>query len=1225
MKSLKLQFIILLVFSFGNELYSQNAQDELHGDITNRARNTHAGNQIKTTFYNTGMLGGYKGDVNTIGGEWPINTGQVELGNSSPYVMTELRMFSNIDPVTGDSVYKYLTPAIFSQGWDPAQFSKDSLSTFLGFEPLPGFLSVANRQKGKNIDIAMSHEAFTWPAYWPDKTSDAFDPGWKGHWNGYFGKDQFNSDEESFFVMDDYQFKKRLKGLSLPKPIASQPERGGLGIRMAFRGLQWSNPDAQDAIFWIYRITNFGDLTLLKTLFGTNVGASSGARTKGGSDESKDDAAQYYREKGLAVNYDSDNRDALNKTPVPWVGFAFLESPGNALDGIDNDGDADSLLHGVATGRYLVPSDFAKQYTVGSPIVVIDYATANYKRTVTTMPAGGVDFAFNGIKYHKNPNTLLIEQERNGIDDNLNGLIDEIDGAKIPDPNSLTDSITYFLYLQSDYNKQNYRIKDYFTGEGLDNPMIDERRDDGIDNDGNWDPAFDDVGLDGKPGTGDTGEGDGVPTPGNLELPGEPNIDKTDKAETDQIGLTSFKYYEYGVLTYSNDDQIWAFSAPGYFDNKSTKIADYDYIFSSGFFPIKPDQDEFFSLALLFAYNETDMFRALETVKNIYNSNYNFAVAPLRPIVKAEAGDRKVTLYWDERAESSFDRYLRTYDFEGYKIYKASSATFSDAVITDGFGVPRYKKPEEIYDRIDSVFGFFPKDFGTGVKFNLGNETGLQHTYVDTDVKNGVRYFYAVTSYDKGDVNKNIGPSESTAYISVDQTGEIQLGENVAVVTPEAPSAGYERAKFDISPSMVGDGKTRGTVGVNILAPAEIVEGDEYELNFLDTSNDSTDNDFDGKDEKTDIDEMLPLETTGFTLTNLSANIRMDTVIVDTVMIREYGKVGTQNLEIKNLYDDKDADPRTFSKVLGAFEIFVNNPKPGVYQNESEGIIDGIQWSKNIDPLQASFMSIKPFTFGGYKSGTAYPRQYEIIFYDSIVDTSTLIRLPLAPPSNSKVPVPAVKVNFHVYDKQSGKKLKFGFTDFSVKPALTPPGYFSAKDKIIMFETLPDNSILITHEIKYDELQDTSFIDYHGKRLGSNDTLRVFPVNPFNKDSKYHFKVSSEKTNLPTAKAAMNKIKVVPNPYVVTALWELPNPYSNGRGERKIEFINLPPKCTIRIFTVDGDLVKTLYHENKALSNGSEPWNLQSKDNMDVSYGIYIYHVEAPEIGEFVGRFLLIK
>ena len=114
--------------------------------------------------------------------------------------------------------------------------------------------------------------------------------------NGYFGEDQLNADQESYFVLDDYQYKKRVHGYALPKPVPSEPDRGGLGLRMAVRGLQWSNPDAQDCIFWLYEIRNFGQLFLDQVLFGLNVGASSGALV-GYNTDWDDDVARYYREK----------------------------------------------------------------------------------------------------------------------------------------------------------------------------------------------------------------------------------------------------------------------------------------------------------------------------------------------------------------------------------------------------------------------------------------------------------------------------------------------------------------------------------------------------------------------------------------------------------------------------------------------------------------------------------------------------------------------------------------------------------------------------------------------------------------------------------------------------------------------------------------------------------------------------------------------------------------
>ena len=108
------------------------------------------------------------------------------------------------------------------------------------------------------------------------------------------------------------------------------------------------------------------------------------------------------------------------------------------------------------------------------------------------------------------------------------------------------------------------------------------------------------------------------------------------------------------------------------------------------------------------------------------------------------------------------------------------------------------------------------------------------------------------------------------------------------------------------------------------------------------------------------------------------------------------------------------------------------------------------------------------------------------------------------------------------------------------------------------------------------------------------------------------------------AKANLDDIKVVPNPYVVSNTFEPKNPYTTGRGPRKLYFNHLPTQCTIRIFSVDGTLVDVIEH-NSDMTNGSAEWDLLTRDEMDVAYGLYIYHVDAPGIGEKVGRFILIK
>ena len=62
----------------------------------------------------------------------------------------------------------------------------------------------------------------------------------------------------------------------------------------------------------------------------------------------------------------------------------------------------------------------------------------------------------------------------------------------------------------------------------------------------------------------------------------------------------------------------------------------------------------------------------------------------------------------------------------------------------------------------EGISGFFSNSFGTGVQFFLGNDVGLVHSYVDSPLVNGQRYFYAVTAFDRGDAEANISPSETS-------------------------------------------------------------------------------------------------------------------------------------------------------------------------------------------------------------------------------------------------------------------------------------------------------------------------------------------------------------------------------------------------------------------------------------------------------------------------------
>ena len=110
------------------------------------------------------------------------------------------------------------------------------------------------------------------------------------------------------------------------------------------------------------------------------------------------------------------------------------------------------------------------------------------------------------------------------------------------------------------------------------------------------------------------------------------------------------------------------------------------------------------------------------------------------------------------------------------------------------------------------------------------------------------------------------------------------------------------------------------------------------------------------------------------------------------------------------------------------------------------------------------------------------------------------------------------------------------------------------------------------------------------------------------------------------AKAAVDwnqKPYVVPNPYIGSASFEPQIYNAAGRGDRRLEFRAIPTGGIVRIYTVHGDLVQTLRQDGSTA--GFVAWNLRTKDNLDVAPGLYVFHVEAPKLGSYVGKFAVIK
>ena len=1259
-----------------------------------RKNAVHKGNLVKTVFGNWGVVG-QPSDKGPRGAWIHENNGYV--GDVSPFVGAQI--------TTRDTSGN-------EKSFHSVVVSPVSRPTLGGHEVSPtgkqwGFEPVAGYAEPNQSSIAMSTNPRSWPSTWPDQ------PTWANTWNGYFGQIS-NASEESYYVMDDandeeFNFAENNNYRVAFKPDSTMPSRNGLGLEVKVRGMQWGQFLAQDVIFWLYEVTNTSTTDYDQIVFGMLVGTYIGVTgTDDRPGEYDDDWSFFDVERDLTFTGDYDNNVSRNSNwvgnEVGMVGYAFLESPGNPFDGIDNDRDAAEY----GDVDIFEAEDFENRVlSEGDELILIDN---DFNRSSHFLTAGPNTIRTRGLEVVLSPgDTLLPEGNEilapnassssdlivngnavDGIDNDFDGLIDENfylhyrQIRKDQDGNILFDILNPTAFVN------------YVTGVGSLNPMIDEKRDDGEDNDGDWIAEFDDLGSDGVPGTDDADgtEGNGWPDPG------EPNFDQTDPDESDQIGLTSFNYFTpAGDIPMHNDEALWDMMEPGYFDvpasiQNGVPVAgeDGDFVYSSGYFPLRAGQTERFSIGLLYGEDQSDLLKNLTTVKNIYDSDYRFPTAPLKPQVSAVAGDGSVTLYWDRRAEESVDPVLKIKDFEGYKIYRATDPNFNDVrTITNSLGVVEGYEFLEQFDLINEYSGpFYPsEDLFTqsdGYTFYLGDNTGLQHSYIDNDVENGRTYYYAVVAYDRGDAATDIFPSENTKFIAISPTGEISVDENTLVIVPGPTPPGYTSSRGDLDIETISKVGT-GFVSADVIDP-KALKDHTYVLTFEDLATDGLDNDNDwdastddiGTDgiagtndadgsegdgipqngepnfEFGDADELGRLTTTYSVLDSTGFSITFNSL--DTL----YVQLGVKNIVESSVevFDESGAliTPSNYEMryVAGAIRATMLGSLPDdtytitgqyypVYKSpyifDSPFVAEAFD-SDIFDGIQLYFENDWDVELIDSLTGWNTPDKYDFIFGTTIINLGGGVILnPIRYPSNYEITFDADPIFFandstfmvEFFGGAQNENLAVNFQLTNVTGGYNPQilfddqdnnGELTSGDVILIFDQDNNGKYFYTWNIVFRDSPTYPDVDTVFA-FTESDTVFVNTTQPFRAGDKYTFRPTIPRIETAGIAEALNDIRVFPNPYVAANIFEHPlSPgITSGRGERRVTFTNIPYEATIHIYTARGDHVKTL-ENNTSLEKAMVNWDLKTKENLDIAYGIYFYVVDTPR-GQKTGKIAIVK
>lgn len=105
------------------------------------------------------------------------------------------------------------------------------------------------------------------------------------------------------------------------------------------------------------------------------------------------------------------------------------------------------------------------------------------------------------------------------------------------------------------------------------------------------------------------------------------------------------------------------------------------------------------------------------------------------------------------------------------------------------------------------------------------------------------------------------------------------------------------------------------------------------------------------------------------------------------------------------------------------------------------------------------------------------------------------------------------------------------------------------------------------------------------------------------------------------AQSDLYNIYVVPNPYRSGGS-RLTAPNYHNFPDEYVRFVNVPHDCTIKIFTVAGDLV---WENEQNNDGGNVAWDLKNLAHDTVASGVYIYRVVKPSGDAVFGRIVVIR
>ena len=708
------------------------------------------------------------------------------------------------------------------------------------------------------------------------------------------------------------------------------------------------------------------------------------------------------------------------------------------------------------------------------------------------------------------------------------------------------------------------------------------------------------------------------------------------------MGVTDFHYFSRDVAP-SIDEQMWPIISSNpddpnlvgkyfYFHGDNRRMdntnpdslsqyfpegAPINYFVMTGPLTLAPDETVVSSVAVVmgssgnipFQPDTSDLMKNMRVTQQMFQRKYQGSGPPKTPVVQAHASDKQVRIVWDSDAENSTDNLTGKKDFEGYKIYRSDDLGKTwGTPITDLYGNVIGYKPLKIFDLIDGIKGPDP-----AFSQSLGDDTGLKHSYVDDNLINGIEYWYCVTAYDKGNQNSD----------SLEQSYQSALGHSImeshtVSVIPGVIAQDYNDATYNPLLNPEGSipalgGVCQGLVKLDIIKP-ELITGDDYLITFVDSTL-----------------EIVNLDTNyvlGFNLYRISAETGDTTLLLDHHLFSndtEDNLPVTDGFRLTVLNTPSGVEFVGWTKVNGDTSTFYWNTKPveryiGDPSVVQEDVYTVDDYRVTIDTNESGGLNAKWYDFF---TGISYDTTFHLpLKVEVVTDPNN----PIDVSNNTWLMEFAVKAPWVDYREFYYSQLGWDLVPGGLAFTKGSPGFYEKYIDILNFEKYEINSgtgdttytglLLQTNNMPDDYVNaygDPIHINGVAPMQGDEFTIRTYK--PFRKEIYYEFSTNPANYSN-TADIDLNKIRVVPDPYIVSNEWE-----TNQFG-KKIMFNHLPSECKISIFTVAGDHIIDLNHND---NQGYMFWDMRTYNDQYIAYGLYVYVVSLPDGQKKVGKFLVIK